>query len=429
MNSSPPPELLTSFVDAALEDRRTAGVLLHDHPELAADFCVALLTGDVSAVEHALAASPAAATAPTGPRAWQPLLYVCFSRYADAASPHAAALARIASLLLARGADPNGFQNDPRWENNPLSCLYAAAGLHNNLPLTRALLDGGAKPDDGESLYHSSEHADLACFRLLLERGASPRHTNALKHLLDREELAGLRLLLAAGADPNEVNPSGETALHWAIWRGRSAAIVEALLAAGASIDARRQDGRTAHALATISGQTETAELLAARGANTELSATDNFLGTVATANPEYLARIIASSPHLTLPDECRHLLPEFASSHRTNAVRGLLTAGVPVDSPGELGGTALHWACWRGYPDVVTLLLEHGASLTVEDTTYHGTPADWFLHGLENAGAQDGDYPQVARLLQAAGAVFPPEKLPTGNAAVDAVLREPGVE
>ena len=152
--------------------------------------------------------------------------------------------------------------------------------------LTRLLLAGGARPDDSESLYHSTEHADLACLRLLLEYGASPHATNALKHVLDREAVDGLRLLLAAGADPDEVNHRGETALHWAVWRGRGGAIVTELLDAGADVDARRKDGRTAYALAVRSGQTETAALLETRGANTDITALDRFVGRCAAADP-----------------------------------------------------------------------------------------------------------------------------------------------
>ncbi|HEY6990436.1 MAG TPA: hypothetical protein VH369_18725 [Bryobacteraceae bacterium] len=61
--------------------------------------------------------------------------------------------------------------------------LYAAIGLNNNPALGRVLLAAGARPDDGESVYHSTEHPDLVCMRLLFEYGASLRGTNALKHM------------------------------------------------------------------------------------------------------------------------------------------------------------------------------------------------------------------------------------------------------
>ena len=249
-----------------------------------------------------------------------------------------------------------------------------------------------------------------------------------MKHILDREDIDGLRLLLQAGADPNELNHRGETALHWAVWRGRGAAIVTELLNAGAHMEAQRKDGRTAYALAVRSGQTETAALLKQHGANTEISPLDRFVGRCAAADPADLPDVVAGAPEMPIPAEYQRLLPEFAASHSTAAVRGLLAAGVPVDTRGDHGGTALHWACWKGYADLVKILLDAEASLTIEDNVFHAPPSGWFTHGLENCGEGDGNYPEVARLLLAAGATLPESDLPTGNTAVDAILREHGL-
>jgi ankyrin repeat protein len=82
-------------------------------------------------------------TTPGGPRNWAPILYVCHSVYGSADAARA---------LLARGADPNAtFEN----EYGDMSALYGAAGVLHDPELTRALLEAGANPDDGESVYHS----------------------------------------------------------------------------------------------------------------------------------------------------------------------------------------------------------------------------------------------------------------------------------
>src|SRR5262249_30357319 len=109
-------------------------------------------------------------------------------------------------------------------------------------------------------------------------------------------------------------------------------------------------------------------------------------------------------------------------------SVRALLTAGAPVDSRGEWGATALHWSCWKGYADIVKLLLEAGASLTIQDEMFHGAPPGRFAHGLQNCQELGGDYLEVARLLATSAAEFSKSDVPTGNAHVDAVLHSYGV-
>lgn len=386
------PNLVAAFIDAAVSDLRRAEEILIQHPAIAeAGFHVALVLGNAKEVERTLTKDRG------GPRNWEPLLYVCFSRYAHANSSRSAGLVETARILLRHGADPNAAVIPEGISDNPLSCLYAAVGVNNNPALAQALLEAGANPNDSESLYHSTEHRDLVCMKLLLRHGATPHGTNALKHMLDREDIAGLRLLLEAGANPNEVNPRGETALHWAIWRGRSAETITALLDSGAHLEAKRHDGHTAYSMAAERGRQDIVALLEARGA-------------------------------IPISADIKASIPDLVMSRSTAAIRALLAAGKPVDERGDMGATALHWACWKGYPDLVELLLDHGASLTIEDKQFHGTPPGWFAHGLHNCNEGVGDYPRVARLLIAAGATIPSADLPTGDAAVDAVLREHGL-
>ena len=92
------------------------------------------------------AAGTAIPSAPGGPRGWAPILYVDPLR----ASPRPSSPA----TLLARGADPNAtFTN----EYGPMSAVYGAAGVRHDPELTRVLLEAGADPNDGESLYHAAE--------------------------------------------------------------------------------------------------------------------------------------------------------------------------------------------------------------------------------------------------------------------------------
>jgi ankyrin repeat protein len=442
--------LVNAFIQAAVSDRRRADDILSANPEIEdAGFFVALVLGRNGRVKEAIDETPDLINAKGGPNGWSPLAYVCVSRYAAPQSPRASAIVETAQLLLERGADLNEPYIDEDYPDNPFPILYAATGLNNNPALARVLLAAGAKPDDSESMYHATEHPDLECLRLLLDSGGPATSPNLLHHMLDREDPEGVRLLLSRGASPDQVNGHSGTALHWAVWGGRSTQIIAMLVDAGADINAKRLDGRTAYALAYQRGQKETCELLASRGAKTEVPVIDYFAGLCADAEPEEIRAFVSgngdgiekriNAGHSA--DEIRRVvqeanrnpmiarvLPDLASSHRTDGVRGLLAAGFPVDARGGHGGTALHWACWKGYADIVKLLLENGASLTIKDFAFEGTPPGWFGHGTQNCGESGGDYAGVARLLIAAGAEIPQRDLPTGRPDVDAVLLEHGL-
>ena len=414
-------ELVAAFVAAATSDRRRADEILAHHPKLAdAGFYVALVLGKWKVVEQTLAETPVLAVAKGGPENHEPLIYSCFSRYANGRSERAASLAETVRVLLRYGADPSASFTPENLPDNPLSVLYAASGLNNNPEMTAVLLEAGANPNDRESLYHSTEHPDMACVKLLLRHGAKVNGSNSIKHILDREDCEGLQLLLHAGGNPNEPNERGETALHWAVWRGRATETLAILLNQGADIDAQRHDGRTAYAMAVISGQHESAAFLRSRGASPDLSPLDQFLDLWVNRgeNP-------GSNDQVAYSKGSERLLPDLAASHNTESVRALLRAGMPVDARGEAGGTALHWACWKGYPDLAKLLLDHGAPLNVKDTEFHAPPLGWLHHGSANYCGSDADHAAVARIMIAAGVPIDELRTPTGNPKVDAVLRE----
>jgi Ankyrin repeats (3 copies) len=207
-----------AFVYAATSGRRArAEAMLKASPEIDEDPWARLVLG------REWRGDP---SAPGGPRGWAPLLYVCHSCFGSA---------DLARELLARGADPNAYFVN---EYGQMSALYGAAGVLHDPDLTRVLLQAGADPDDGESLYHATEAESPQCLRLLLAHGATAAGSNALGHALDEDRLEHVRLLLEHGADPNE----GALVAH-AVRRGRDSDFVRLLAEHGA--DVNRPGGET----------------------------------------------------------------------------------------------------------------------------------------------------------------------------------------
>src|SRR5437868_4206914 len=151
-----------------------AEAILAAHPELASsDIHTAAILGDAAAVRRFLELDPGNVTAKGGPRGWDALTHLCFSRYLRLDRARSDGFVRAAEALLDAGADPNtGFYSEehlpePQFE----SVIYGAAGVAHHLELTRLLLDRGADPNDGETPYHAPEGFDNRAMQVLVESG------------------------------------------------------------------------------------------------------------------------------------------------------------------------------------------------------------------------------------------------------------------
>jgi len=85
--------------------------ILRAHPEIASsDIHTAAILGDDAAVRRFLRDDPANATAKGGPRGWDALTHLCFSRYLRLDPQRSDGFVRAATALLDAGADANtGF--------------------------------------------------------------------------------------------------------------------------------------------------------------------------------------------------------------------------------------------------------------------------------------------------------------------------------
>jgi len=227
--------LVARFIDAATSDGRRAADMLADHPEIAgAGVYAALVLGDWQRVAEAIAADPDWVNTKSGPENVEPLVYVCFSRFAHPRNERAPGLALTARLLLENGADPD---TAAEVGDDRLSCLYAASGLLNNAELTRLLLDAGADPntpfDDGwgnpfkpitgvigQGEGSRPEHPQAAALvQLLLDRGADPNETfrnefGDMPVLYGAAGVAHDPQTTRAGADPNGEPWFGDALYH-----------------------------------------------------------------------------------------------------------------------------------------------------------------------------------------------------------------------
>jgi len=411
-----------AFLDA-IRGRNDAEAqrLRESHPEIAhANVFTACCLGEADFVAQALAAEPRLATAGHPPEGWPPLLYLCASPF-HAGNPQG--LLQCAELLLAHGADPNSHMLfDAEDPHSKIPALYFAC-VANNVPVVRLLLERGADPNDGESIYHAAELNRTECLELLLARGAdlSGRHSHwgntPLYFLAGYTEqsansavaTAGMSWLLDHGADPNVTSSANaETPLHRVAAFGRGPAVVEMLLAHGAEVDKPRFDGRTAYVLALRAGNDAVADLLRRRGADASLAVpVDELLGACMRADAAAARRLLAQHPELPsqFVDEDRWVFAQAAEEEREASVRLMAELGFDLGWEGHGSGTPLHKAAWWGNPAMVKLLLDLGAPVNVRDGQYGSSPLGWAAHGSTYCRQADDDYLTVVEALLAAGA------------------------
>src|SRR5437867_9275783 len=165
-----------AFIEAAVwhGTLERAEAILAAHPEIASsDIHSAAILGDDAVVRRFLELETANATVKGGPRGWDALTHLCFSKYLRLERARSAGFVRAAKALLDAGASANtgwmeqNHQPNPEWE----SALYGAAGIAHHAELTRLLLERGANPNDEETPYHAPETYDNAALKILVESG------------------------------------------------------------------------------------------------------------------------------------------------------------------------------------------------------------------------------------------------------------------
>ena len=214
-----------------------------------------------------------------------------------------------------------------------------------------------------------------------------------------------VRYLLATGEDKNGCDPGGSTPLHLAAYQGHLE-VVEALLEAGSRSDAKGYKGFTPLHDAVIKGHVDVVRVLLEEGANIEVQGDHGltalhlsvWTGQVEATQvlvdagadmgaqgntkftPLHLAAWIGHielTSVLLLTDVDRDA--QFNGSAMTalhiatiknqaDVAQVLVSASVDKDSCDAMGATPLHYAANNGFVDIVKLLLEEGANISIEN-------------------------------------------------------------
>jgi ankyrin repeat protein len=450
----PPVPVIDAFIEAgsvSLEGSHVGGGLdeaehiRRAHPDVVhATIHAAAVYGDDSAVAACLAADPASATAPGGSRGWDPLTYLCFSRYLRIDRDRSAAFVRAATLLLDAGASAStGFYEHAHSPNPEFeSVLYGAAGVAHDASMTRLLLERGADPNDGEVTYHAPEWWDPDVIAALVESGRLSAESLATmllrKH--DWHDEPGVRYLLAHGADPNGQTVWGITPLQQAVRRDNAATIVEALLAHGAD-PTRPMDPRAAHgrndvdavALAAWRGRGDVLALFARAGVPMPDEGVLGMLVACARGEETAAKALAASTPEVRAAcrDKGGEWLALAAGNGNVAALGCLLAIGVPVGSvwaegDGYFGiapaSNALHVAAWRAQHDAVQYLLAQGAAIDITDGA-GATPLQLAVRACTHSYWRDRRQPTSIAALLHAGADASSLAVPTGYDDADRLL------
>lgn len=412
--------------------------ILAAHPEVAAaTIHVAAILGDNTSVRRFIAADPSNAVAKGGPHGWDPLTYLCFSKYLRLEPERSPAFLDAAKALLDAGASAStGFfskehEPAPEWE----SVLYGAAGVAHHADLTRLLLERGANPNDGEVTYHSPESFGLGVIEALVGSGKLTADSLAtmLLRKADWHHYEGITFLLAHGANPNHMTPWGLTALHQAMRRDNALRNIEALLNHGADPAVAGPGGKSSVALAARRGRRDVLELFDQRGIRAELQGVERLIAACARNNDAGVRTIANAEPNLVreLAAEGGQLLAEFAGNGNAEGVRLLLDLGVPVDARFAEGdgywdvardSTALHVAAWRARHATVKLLIARGAPVDAKDGKDR-TPLALALRACIDSYWTELREPDSVAALLDTGASADGVLFPSGYAEVDELL------
>jgi ankyrin repeat protein len=354
----------------------------------------------------------------------------------------AARTGRLAPVkaLLSRGADVNAEER-----KGQTALMWAAAEGH--VEVAGALLEAGADfrkrlRSGFTPFFFAVREGRAEVVQRLLEAGADvnerlrPRRrrggadtkpTTALVLAVENGHFELAAELLEAGADAN-ASPSGYTALHAITWvrkpiRGDgnppptgsgkldSLDMVRQLIAHGANLDVRLEDGTSELGRFTTTGSTPF--LLAARASDVPLMRLLVELGAdTAIPNADNCTPLLAAAGVGALGDG-----EESAGTEEEaiEAVRVLLELGADVNAVDDNGETAMHGAAYQSRFKLVEFLADRGADIEIWNTRNRAGWTPLMIargHRPGNFRLAPDTVAAIEKVMRAAG-VEPPEPEP----------------
>lgn len=291
---------------------------------------------------------------------------VVHSRGGDGRTPlHFASTVEVAEFLLANGADIDA--RDVDHESTPAQYMLRVEQKrhypHDRQKVARYLVSRACRTD----ILMAAALGDL----------------NLVRRHLDNDP-ACIRMSVSEEWFPKQDPRAGGTIYIWQL---------------GAH--------RTAHAVARDFGHEDVFQLLLERTPGELKLALACELGDEAVFHD-----FLSKNPNAanTLSQTEQRKLPNAAQNNNTKAVRLMLEAGWPVDTPGEMGATALHWAGFNGNAEMTREILRFHPSLELKSKEYAGTALAWAVYASGNGWHRDtGNYVETIRMLLDAGAAVPP--------------------
>lgn len=215
---------------------------------------------------------------------------------------------------------------EPHQRHSPENIALYKAALAGSYLGVQSAIEKGGKPnylhtpeEQKNSLHVAAEGGHVEIVRYLLEHGAvvdasqGTTHSTALMMAVRAASIDCVKALLEKGANVNAANAYGNTALHEAAQCGHES-IIEALCKAGADVNARNHKGST------------------------------------------------------PLHFYCYGSSGEGSDTHTATGAKHLIEAGAIVSSTDNNGMTPLLVCCTTGRNDIITMLMDLGASCHVKD-------------------------------------------------------------